>query len=61
MTQEDRLWLSGYTTASEVLAHDDLAIEEFRQTLERDLVSEEAWLLPWKAGFNAGLRVGFGY
>ena len=60
MTHEDRLWLSGFTTVSQVLAHDRLAIEEVRQALDEDLISDEAWLLPWRAGFNAGVRVSFG-
>jgi hypothetical protein len=61
MEHKDRLWLSGFTTVSEVLANDPLAIEEVRQALERDLDSDDAWLTPWKDGFSAGIRVSFGY
>jgi len=61
MTMTERLWLNGFTTVSEVLANNRLAIEEVLQALEEDLlISEEAWLAPWKAGLDAGIRAGFG-
>jgi hypothetical protein len=59
MTQQDRLWLSGFTAVSELLEQDRLAIEEVRQVLE-DQSSDERWLAPWKAGFDAGVLVGYG-
>ena len=37
MTQQDRLWLSGFTTVSQVLAHDRLAIAEVQQALDGGL------------------------
>ena len=60
MTHQDRLWLSGFTTVSQVLAHDRLAIAEVQQALDGDFVTDQLWLAPWKAGFNAGIRVSFG-
>jgi len=60
MAWKDRLWLSGFATVSEVLAYDRLAIEEVRQALEGDLVSDQLWLAPWRAGFYAGIRASFG-
>jgi hypothetical protein len=45
---------------SEVLTNDRLAIEEVRQALEEDVVSNQAWLAPWKAGLDAGIRACFG-
>ena len=60
MTSRDRLWLNGFTTMSEVLANDRLAVEEVRQALEDHLVSNEPWLAPWKAGLDAGIRACFG-
>ncbi len=60
MTSNERLWLNGFTTVSEVLAYDRLAIEEVRQALEEYLGSDEAWLAPWKAGLDAGIRASFG-
>src|SRR5512135_2744572 len=41
MTATDRLWLNGFTTMSEVLANDRLALEEVRQALEDDSRSDE--------------------
>ena len=38
MTSTQRLWLNGFTTMSEVLANDRLAVEEVRQALENDAV-----------------------
>lgn len=61
MTHQDRLWLSGFTTVSQVLSYDRLAIEEVRQELDGELASDQPWLAPWKAGFNAGVRVSFGF
>ena len=60
MTSTDRLWLNGFRTVSEALANDELAIEELRQELEEDPASDDAWLAPWKAGVDAGLRASFG-
>jgi len=60
MTQQDKLCLSGFTTVSQVLAHDRLAIAEVQQALDGDFVRDQLWLAPWKAGFNAGIRVSFG-
>jgi hypothetical protein len=60
MTTTDRLWLNGFTTMSEVLANDRLAIEEVRQALEEDVVPGQGWLAPWKAGLEAGIRACFG-
>jgi hypothetical protein len=60
MTATDRLWLNGFTTMSEVLANDRLAVEEVRQALEDDILSNQAWLAPWKAGLEAGIRACFG-
>jgi hypothetical protein len=60
MTQQDRLWLGGFTTVSQVLAHDRLAIAEVQEALDGDLVSDQLWMAPWKAGFNAGIRASFG-
>ena len=60
MSSTERLWLNGFTTASEVLADDRLAIEEVRQALEDDLVSNDPWLAPWTAGLDAGIRACFG-
>jgi hypothetical protein len=57
---QERLWLNGFATVSQVLAHDRLALEEVRQELERYGVSDSVWLAPWTAGFNAGLRASFG-
>jgi hypothetical protein len=59
MTSMDRLWLNGFTTASEALANDRLAIEEVRQALEEDPISNP-WLASWKAGLEAGMRACFG-
>ena len=47
MSSTERLWLNGFTTASEVLADDRLAIEEVRQALEDDLVSNDPG---WRPG-----------
>jgi predicted transcriptional regulator len=60
MTATDRLWLNGFTTMSEVLANDRLALEEVRQALEDDSRSDEPWLAPWRAGLEAGIRACFG-
>jgi hypothetical protein len=60
MTSTDRLWLNGFTTASEALANDRLAIEEVRQALEDEPSSDHPWLAPWKAGLEAGMRACFG-
>lgn len=61
MTSTQRLWLNGFTTMSEVLANDRLAVEEVRQALENDAVlKDQDWLAPWKAGLEAGIRAGFG-
>ena len=60
MTSKERLWLSGFATVSQVLAHDRLAIEEVRELLEGELVSDQIWLAPWTAGLNAGIRASFG-
>src|SRR5262249_38729435 len=60
MEHEERLWLSGFATVREALGNVPLGVEEVRQALERDLLTSEAWLAPWKAGFEAGIRVGFG-
>jgi hypothetical protein len=60
MSARDRLWLNGFTTASEMLANDRLAIEEVRQALEEEPVLEQDWLTPWKDGLEAGIRACFG-
>jgi hypothetical protein len=60
MSSKDRLWLNGFTTASEVFARDRLAIEEIREALEGDVLLDRIWLAPWKAGFDAGVRASFG-
>jgi len=60
MSSTERLWLNGFTTMSEVLASDRLAIEEVRQALEEDRVTDQPWLAPWKAGLDAGIRACFG-
>jgi hypothetical protein len=60
MTRTERLWLNGFATMCEVLASDRLAIEEVRQALEEDPVSSQAWLAPWMAGLDAGIRACFG-
>ena len=60
MSSNERLWLSGFTTVSEVLADDRLAIEEVRQVLEEDPLPDQPWLASWTAGFDAGLRTAFG-
>ncbi len=60
MTATDRLWLNGFTTASEMLANDRLAIEEVRQALEDDAVPDKGWLASWWAGVEAGIRASFG-
>lgn len=60
MTSTERLWLNGFTTMSEVLANDRLAIEEVRQAFEENQVSDLSWLAPWRAGLDAGLRACFG-
>jgi hypothetical protein len=60
MTSQERLWLNGFATVSQVFAHDRLALEEVRQVLEGTPVTEQAWMDPWKAGFNAGIRASFG-
>jgi hypothetical protein len=60
MTSTERLWLNGFTTMSEVLANDRLAIEEMRQALEEQAVSDQPWLAPWMAGLDAGVRACFG-
>ncbi len=60
MTSAERLWLNGFTTMSEVLASDRLAIEEVRQALEEDQASIQAWLAPWMEGLDAGVRACFG-
>ncbi len=60
MTATDRMWLNGFTTASEMLANDLLAIEEVRQALEEDAALDKGWLAPWWAGVEAGIRACFG-
>lgn len=60
MSATDRLWLNGFTTASELLANDRLAVEEVRQTLEEESVLDQAWLAPWKEGLEAGIAASFG-
>lgn len=60
MTSTEKLWLNGFATMSEVLTNDRLAIEEVRQALEEDALSNQAWLAPWKAGLDAGIRACFG-
>ncbi len=60
MTATDRLWLNGFTTASEMLANDQLAIEEVRQALDEDSVLDKGWLAAWCAGVEAGIRSCFG-
>ena len=60
MTWTERLWLNGFTTMSEVLANDKLAIEEVRQALEEDVASDQSWVAPWMAGVDAGIRACFG-
>jgi hypothetical protein len=60
MSVRDRLWLNGFTTASELLANDRLAVEEVRQALEEESVLDQIWLAPWKDGLGAGIRACFG-
>jgi hypothetical protein len=60
MTVTQRLWLNGFTTMSEVLANDRLALEEVRQALEDDADLEQPWFKAWKAGLEAGIRACFG-
>jgi hypothetical protein len=60
MTATQRLWLNGFTTMSEVLANDRLALEEVRQALEDGAGSDEPWFAPWRAGLEAGIRACFG-
>jgi hypothetical protein len=60
MTSTERLWLNGFTTVSEALANDQLAIEEVRQAFEEGGVSDEPWLSAWKAGVVAGIGASFG-
>lgn len=61
MTWMDRLWLNGFTTASEMLANDSLAIEEVREAFEdEDGVPNRPWLAPWMAGLDAGVRASYG-
>jgi hypothetical protein len=60
MSVTERLWLNGFTTMSEVLANDRLALEEVRQALEDDVDSDQPWLAPWRAGLEAGIRACFG-
>ena len=60
MTSKERLWLNGFTTVSEVMARDRLAIEEVRQVLEDASESDRSWMAAWAEGFDAGLRAGFG-
>jgi hypothetical protein len=60
MSMTDRLWLNGFTTASELLANDRLAVEEVRQALEEEDVPGRVWLAPWKDGLEAGIRACFG-
>lgn len=61
MSVTERLFLSGFTTVSEVLANDRLAIEEVRQVLEGEPDLNQSWLAPWKDGLEAGLRACYGY
>lgn len=60
MTATDRLWLNGFTTASEMLGNDRLAVEEVLQALEEDGARGHGWLAPWLAGLEAGIRACFG-
>ena len=61
MTGMERLWLNGFTTASEMLANDSLAIEEVRDAFEEeDRVSTHQWLAPWMEGLDAGVRASYG-
>jgi len=60
MTATDRLWLNGFTTVSEMLASDRLAIDEVRQALEEEAFLDAGWLAPWRAGLDAGIRACFG-
>ena len=60
MSVSDRLWLSGFSTVSELLSNDRLAVEEVHQALEGDAVLDERWLAPWWAGLDAGIRACFG-
>jgi hypothetical protein len=60
MTSAERLWLSGFTTMSEVLANDRLAIEEVRQAFEEDHGQDQSWLAPWREGLDAGIKACFG-
>jgi hypothetical protein len=61
MSATDRLWLNGFTTVSEMLGNDRLAIEEVRQALEEDAILDQPWLTAWKAGLDAGIRACFGH
>jgi hypothetical protein len=59
MSAIDRFWLNGFTTVSEMLANDRLAIEEVRRALE-DPPPAHPWLAAWMAGLDAGIRASFG-
>lgn len=48
MASKETLWLSGFAPVSQVLAYDRVAIEQVRQALEGDLVSDRVWLAPWE-------------
>lgn len=59
MSATDRLWLNGFTTVSEMLANDRLAVEEVRQALSEDAGSSQPFAA-WRAGVDAGIRACFG-
>ena len=59
MSTRDRLWLNGFTTASELLAGDRLALEEMRQAFEEPN-SDRSWDATWRFGLEAGLDASFG-
>jgi hypothetical protein len=61
MSATERLFLSGFTTVSEVLANDRLAIEQVRQVLEGEPALNKSWLSPWVDGLEAGIRACYGY
>ena len=61
MSVTERLFLNGFTSVSEMLANDRLAIEEVRQALEEEPTPEHGWLAPWIEGVEAGIRACFGH
>ena len=59
MSASDRLWLNGFSTVSEMLANDRLAIAQVRQALEEES-PDQGPFAAWWAGLEAGVRACFG-